>query len=151
MLRLGIFHPYIHLSYALEYNQPALVAEALAMACVHEPDAKKEAPIWLESEKLAGGPLQPGKKTLREIMEEIHNNEILRASIEGPNPVDRIKNVADNAIEEMIKYGAEYSISESQLQERIDEMIDTCCKNSACQNSYVSTRLIKFSYSVAHC
>jgi Questin oxidase-like len=112
----------------LEYNQPALVAEALAMACVHDPDSNKIAPIFTESEKLAGGPRQSGKKTLRQIMEEIRESNSLRASIDGENAIDRTKNVADNAGQEMIKYAAQYSISDDQLENRMNEMIDTVCK-----------------------
>ena len=55
MLNAGIFHPYLHFGYAFEYNQPALVAEGLAMASVHDPDFEKMGPIYIEAEKLAGG------------------------------------------------------------------------------------------------
>lgn len=34
----GILHPLIQLMYGLEWKQPALVAEGLAQACVHQPD-----------------------------------------------------------------------------------------------------------------
>ena len=98
------------------------------MACVHDPDSNKIAPIFLESEKLAGGPRQPGKKTLRQIMEEMREDKALEGSLYGNNPIDKTKNVADNATQEVIKYAAQYSISDDQLDERMREMIDTVCK-----------------------
>lgn len=124
----GIFHGYIHLGFALEFNQPAIVAEALSMGCIHDSDSNRIVPIFTQSEQLAGGPRQPGEKTLRHIMEEMRGNETLRKSIDGPHLYDRSKNVADNAMQEMIKYAAQYSISGDQLEEKMDEMIDTCSK-----------------------
>lgn len=135
MKSLGIFHSYIHLGYAFEFNQPAILAQGLAMACVHDPDSEKIAPIFLESEKQAGGPRQKGKKTLLQIMQEIRENKTLRGCIDGDNPIDRTKNVADNATNEMVKYAAQYSVSEDQLQERMDEMYDTCCKRAPQPNT----------------
>lgn len=32
----GLLHPMIHLGYGLEFNQPAIVAEALANAAIHD-------------------------------------------------------------------------------------------------------------------
>jgi hypothetical protein len=124
MSYLGIFHPYLHIGYAFEYNQPALVAEALAMASVHDPSGELMAPIWIESEKQA----KPSGKTLRQLMEETRENSILKPAIDGENTIDRSKNVATNAAEEMIKSAAQYTISGDQLEERMYEMIDTCCK-----------------------
>lgn len=31
----GLLHPIIHLGFGIEFNQPALVAEGLAQACLH--------------------------------------------------------------------------------------------------------------------
>ena len=123
----GIFHPYLHLGFAFEYNQPALVAESLAMASVHAPDYEKMEPVYIESETLAGGPRQPGQKTLRQLMQEMRENKILRTSIDGNNLIDRSKNVADNAMQKLIEYAAQYSISDDQLEDRMYEMIATCC------------------------
>ena len=97
------------------------------MASVHDPDGEKMAPIFIESENAAGGPRQPGKKSLRQLMEEMRESETLRSSIDGKNLIDRSKNVADNAAQEMIEYGAQYSLIDDQLEGRVDEMIDTCC------------------------
>ena len=98
------------------------------MACVHDPDSDKIAPIFLDAEKAAGGPRQHGNKTLRQIMEEIRTNDILRDCIDGDNKIDRTKNVADNATKEMVKYASQYSIADDQLDAKMDEMLETCCK-----------------------
>lgn len=127
---LGIFHPYLHLGYAFEFNQPALVAEALAMAAVHDPDMEKMGPVFTESERLARESSGVGHKSLRELMEDMRADKVLASSIDGDNQIDRSKNVADHATKQMVDYAAQYSLSEDQLEEKMHEMIDTCCMRS---------------------
>jgi hypothetical protein len=98
------------------------------MVCVNDAESNKIEPIFVISEKLAGGPRQPGQKTLRHLMEEVQRDEVLKQSIEGPYVRDRSKNIADNAMTQLVKYTAQYSISDDQLEERLDEMVDTCSK-----------------------
>ena len=124
----GIFHGYLHLGFAFEFNQPAIIAEALSMVCVNDEESSKTESIFTISEKLAGGPRQPGQKTLRQLMDEVRRDEVLKKSIEGPYVRDRSKNIADNAMTHIIKYTAQYSICDLQLEERLHEMIDTCSK-----------------------
>lgn len=99
------------------------------MSSVHDPESNRLEPFFLEAEKLAGGPGQTGKKTLAEIMAEIRENKKLVASSDGNNEINRPKNVMVNAPEEAIKYAAQYSLSADQLDERVDEMIDTGSKS----------------------
>lgn len=37
----GAVHPLIHLGYGIEFNEPLIVAEGLAMACTHDPNFKE--------------------------------------------------------------------------------------------------------------
>lgn len=135
LMILGIFHPYIHLGYAFEYNQPAIVAEAIAMACVHEPDPDEMAPIYIWSERLSREKSQSDKKDLRQIMEDVRQSTVLQASIDGDNSLDRSKNVVANATNPMVEQAAAYSISEPDLEERLYEMFDICRKKprSSCR------------------
>ena len=61
-------------------------------------------------------------------MGEVRRDEVLKQSIEGPYVRDRSKNIADNAMTQIIQYTAQYSISDNQLEERWEEMVDTCSK-----------------------
>ena len=126
----GIFHPYIHLGYAFEYNQPALAAEALAMASVHDPEFEKMGPVYIESAQQAL--LQKGQtgKSLRELMEQMRTERNLKSSIDGSNKIDRSKNVVSNAEKTMVDYIAQYTINDQRLEESMYEMVDTCCKQS---------------------
>lgn len=98
------------------------------MTCIHEPYSAKLVPFFVRAEEKAGGPRQTGKKTLGDIFKDVRTNEILSKSIHGENTLDRSKNVADNAMDEIVEFAAQYSISEAQLQERLDEMVETLCK-----------------------
>jgi hypothetical protein len=96
------------------------------MICVNDAESTKTEPIFVNSERLAGGPRQPGQKTLHHLMIEVQRDEVLKQSIDGPYVRDRSKNIADNAMTQIIQYTAQYSISDNQLEERWEEMVDTC-------------------------
>jgi hypothetical protein len=126
LILLGIFHGFLHLGFAFEFNQPAIVAEALGMVCVNDAESEIIEWVFLNSEQFAGGARKRGRKTLRQLMEEARKDEILKKSIEGPYVRDRSKNVITNAAAQMMRYTAQYSLSDDQLEERIHEMVDTC-------------------------
>jgi hypothetical protein len=98
------------------------------MVCVNDVESHKIEPIFVNSEQLASGLRQPDQKTLRHLMEEVRIDEVLTRSIEGPYVGDRSKNIADNAMSQIVKYTSQYSISDDQLEDRVNEMVDTCSK-----------------------
>ena len=85
--------------------------------------------FFLDSEKLAGGGAQSGKSTLRQLMASMRQDDALRSSLEGQHKAERVKNVMDSAMDEVVRYASQYSISSDQLEERMYEMVDTCCEN----------------------
>jgi hypothetical protein len=116
----------LHLGYAFEFSQPAIVAEGLAMASVHDPDYEKMGPIFIQAEALAGEPGKRGDQSLRELLEAAREDARLTSSMDGENKIDRSKNVADHAQSPIAEYAAQYTLSEDQLTERVNEMVDTC-------------------------
>lgn len=122
----GIFHPYLHLRYAFEFNQPAIVAEALAMAAVHDPEGEKAAAFFTKVEMLAGGPGQQGERGFHDIIEDMRQNKTLTNNIYGRGKINKAPDVADGA-PGIVKYLSQYSIPDAQLEEELDEMIDTSC------------------------
>lgn len=67
----GILHPIIHMGFGVEFEQPAIIAEALAQAAVHD---NYEASHLVSSERAAK--LDPRlEKTIVELLEEIHANK----------------------------------------------------------------------------
>ncbi|KAJ5381455.1 Oxidoreductase ptaJ [Penicillium cataractarum] len=118
----GLLHPLIHLGFGLEFNQPAIVAQALAQAAVHDNSLGRD--FFLPAEKLAGGNGKPGNKSLGQLLEEIRNDETLSRSARNTD-VNKIRDgVFHRAPQEMRKYAAQYTVSEDQVEERLAEMIN---------------------------
>lgn len=123
----GLVHPLIHLGYGLEFNQPAIVAQALAQAAVHDEWMGKD--YFLPAEKLAGGIGKSGKKSLLHLLNEVRADETLVQSTKWED-VNKIRDgVLTRAPQEMIKYAAEYTVSEEQVEERVADMINTVGKS----------------------
>lgn len=75
-IHAGLFHPLIHFSYGLEFQEKLVAAEGLALACVHRRDEGFRIPELdgLEYLHLKGKPIN-------EILEDIRNDDVLKKSI----------------------------------------------------------------------
>lgn len=129
----GLIHPLIHLGFGLEFNQPAIVAQALAQAAVHDDSLGRD--FFLPAEKLAGGIGKPGNKSLRQLLEEIRKDETLSRSARNTD-VNKIRDgVLTRAPQEMLKYAAQYTVSEDQLEDRLADMINNVGESWICPGS----------------
>lgn len=142
----GLLHPLIHLGFAIEFNQPALVAEALAQTAVHE---DWTGPRFLfPAEKAAGGVGKPGKKTMLQLLEEAAADKKLARSATWEDGNKLRDGVLKRAPEEMIKYAAQFTVSEEQVQEKFAETVDTCVYyTSAAQRP---SKVVKFDFFLIH-
>lgn len=131
MLVLGLIHPLIHLGFGLEFNQPAVVAQALAQTAVHDDWMGRD--FFLPVEKMAGGIGKPGKKTLLQLLNEVRTDKTLAHSAKWED-VNKIRGVLSRAPQEMLKYAAEYTVPEDQVDERIADMINTIGKFPSCHS-----------------
>ncbi|KAF2657847.1 hypothetical protein K491DRAFT_654172 [Lophiostoma macrostomum CBS 122681] len=100
----GILHPIIHLGFGIEFEQPAIIAEALAQAAVHSP---QEAAHLLESEA-----------------------EARKHSAEGGSD-RRIVHLLDDIFAEKglggtAKYARQVHVTANTLEEKTAEMINAC-------------------------
>ncbi|KAJ5665229.1 uncharacterized protein N7477_007677 [Penicillium maclennaniae] len=118
----GLIHPLIHLGFGIEFNQPAIVAQALAQAAVH--DEWMGPAFFLPVEKLAGGIGKPGKKSLLQLLDEIRDNKALRESAHWSDANKMRDGVLHRAPNEMLKIAAQYTVSEDQVGERLADMIN---------------------------
>ncbi len=130
ILNTGLIHPLIHLGFGLEFNQPAIVAQALAQAAVHEDQLGRD--FFLPAEKMASGTGKPGTKTLGQLLDEIRKDETLSRSVKFTDVVKIRDGVLRRAPQEMLKYAAQYTVSEHQLEERLAEMINNVGESCAC-------------------
>ncbi|PYH94689.1 hypothetical protein BO71DRAFT_352975 [Aspergillus ellipticus CBS 707.79] len=128
MVRLfsGLWHPWIHLGYALEFEQPCLMAEALAQIATH--------PLWdfhkvlLPTEKVAG---RYGTKSMIEIMEDIHKDEKLMAAPIYDN-LNRYIDVFNRAPDEMIKHASKYTVKLEEMDAKVAESHEVAAYSLGC-------------------
>jgi hypothetical protein len=131
----GFLHPLIHLGFGVEFEQPAIVAEALAETAVHSVWIK---PFLFGAEKAAKENGIP-EKTLVKILEDAVADEKLRNS---PH-VDDSNKVRDGVLvrapDEMMKYASQYVVKPEQLEKKTAEMINFNGTFSLCYNSTMLT------------
>jgi len=122
-LYAGFLHPIIHLGFGIEFQQPAIMAEALAQAAVHD---NWMAPLFLGCEKAAEanrGKDKP-KKTIVQLLQEAKNDEKLSkaAHFEDGNKIR--EGILIRAPDETIALASQYTIEEDELEEKTAEMIN---------------------------
>jgi hypothetical protein len=122
-LYAGFLHPIIHLGFGIEFQQPAIMAEALAQAAVHDSWMK---PLFLGCEKAAEA--NRGKdrrqKTIVQLLEEAKNDEKLRNAAHWEDGNKIRDGILKRAPDEMIKLASQYTIEENGLEEKTAEMIN---------------------------
>ena len=82
------------------------------------------------AEKAAGGVGKPGKKTMLQLLEEAAADKKLAHSASWADGNKLQDGVLKQAPEEMIKYAAQFTVSEEQMQEKFAETVDTSGKQS---------------------
>lgn len=129
----GFLHPIIHLGFGVEFQQPAVIAEALAQAAVHD---NWMAGLFLGCENAVkerrggggGGGRGEGvkkKKSIIEILEECRQDPKLRHAAQFDDANKIRDGILKRAKEEMIEAATGYWISEKEgLEEKTAEMID---------------------------
>ncbi|CAG8180194.1 unnamed protein product [Penicillium salamii] len=138
----GMWHPWIHLGYALEFQQPLLMAEALAQIATH--------PTWgfetvlLPAEKI---PRRNENKRMIEIMDDMRKDEKLMAAPLALN-LNKMFDIFDNAPNEMIKYAIQFTVSVETLDDRVAELIETAAYCLAC--SQRPGKAAKFDFFLLH-
>lgn len=119
----GLVHPLIHLGFGLEFNQPAIVAQALAQAAVHDEWMGRD--FFLPAEKMAGRIGKPGKESLLQLLNDVRADRPVAQCAKWED-VNKIRDgVLGRARQEMIQYAAEYTVSEEQVEERVADMVNT--------------------------
>ncbi|GKZ71054.1 hypothetical protein AnigIFM60653_009905 [Aspergillus niger] len=118
----GLVHPIIHLGFGIEFQQPAIVAQALVQASVHHDYLADR--FYRPTEALSASTPQTSK-ALVEIIAEMRRDEYLRdAALHGDTEIfeDGILKRADAAI---LKYCSQWKVPEDQIDEKLVEMINT--------------------------
>ncbi|KAJ5836982.1 hypothetical protein N7447_003008 [Penicillium robsamsonii] len=143
----GLLHPLIHLGFGIEFSQPAIVAQGLAQAAVHDDWLGRA--FFLPAEKMADGIGKPGQKSLLQLLNETRADKTLIESVKWSDS-NKIKDgVLHRAPEKMLKYASQFTVSEDQAEERLADMINTVAYyTSAAQRP---TREMRIDFFFIHC
>lgn len=102
------------------------MAQSLAETAVH----KVTVGHYLTSaEKAAGGPAQPGNKTLVQIQNDMRGDTKLRESVHWEDENKILGGVMKRAPEEMIRYASQFSVGRDQIDEKVAELINSVGKS----------------------
>jgi hypothetical protein len=126
----GLYHPFIHVGYGLEFWLPAIVAEGLAMAAVEDAQLRgflvgAEEKARATTEKTGATTEKTGTTTLVRILEEMRKDEKVRR---GPRWEDklggRVKGLLKRAGEDLQTYAARWVVPVETLQQKMAESVN---------------------------
>jgi len=114
---LGFLHPIIHLGFGVEFEQPVIVAEALAQAAAHD--------NWITSfllgaEKTAA--LSSHSTSLVVLLDEIRARQKLSTAAHWDDGNKIRDGILARAPDEMIKYASQFRVKEQELEAKTAEM-----------------------------
>ena len=144
----GAYHPIIHLGFGIEFNQPSIVAEALAQAAAHDnsnigtlfQNAESEAAIIYPTAK---------PKPMIQLIHEVRANETIRNAPRWTDFGNKMRDgIIGRAGEDMQSLAAQFRIrhDDEELERRTAEMISTCAYFAGAAQREGRKRKIDFFY-----
>ncbi|KAL2867493.1 questin oxidase family protein [Aspergillus lucknowensis] len=122
----GFLHPMIHLGCALEFNQPLLVAEALAAGAVHDDWPNSFLfPVEAYQQDYPDTPV----KTMLEVMDDVHADPVISNAVQLTDPINKISDgLLAKVRDELIPYLATYRVAATpeELEKEAIDMVHTC-------------------------
>jgi hypothetical protein len=118
---LGLIHPIIQLGFGIEFNQPAIIAQGLAEAAVHEGWVR---PFLQGAEDAAGGIGSKPGKTITELLHEMSKDEEILSSVRYSDNSQIRDGIFKRAPEKMKYYAKQYTVSAETLNEQLIEMVN---------------------------
>jgi hypothetical protein len=120
----GLLHPLIHLGFGLEFEQPAIIAEALSQAAVHE---NWMSPILWKCEAAARRRTGPGKSLL-EILEEIRQDKVIHDAVRWDDDNKLRDGLMTRASDHAANIVSQWSV-EDDLESKTVEMLKSVRKS----------------------
>ncbi|KAL8827789.1 MAG: hypothetical protein Q9191_002978 [Dirinaria sp. TL-2023a] len=140
----GFLHPIIHLGFGLEFQQPAIVAEALAQAAVHDNWLN---PYFFRAEQAA---LSTGKsKSLVALLDEIKADTKLSTAAHWSDSNKIRDGILVRAPDEMIKYASQFKVGTEELVEKTAEATNAAIYYAG--GAQHPPKQIKFDFYFIHC
>lgn len=142
----GFLHPLIHLGFGIEFEQPAIIAEALAQGATHSDWIAK---YFHSTEQAANKHRSSSSKSMAELLDEVRNDKELHAAPQFKDGNKIRDGILARAGERMISVASQYHIKPSELEEKTAEMINTAAYfTGAAQRK---DRVVKFDFFYMHC
>ncbi|KAF2860411.1 hypothetical protein K470DRAFT_258006 [Piedraia hortae CBS 480.64] len=118
-LYAGLVHPIIHLGFGVEFEQPAIVAEALAETAVHRDDL---AEFFHDSEKLAKENDDKSPKSIVQMFDAIYEEKTLRDAIEFRDE-DKLGTTERGKIGDRVKkFASQFHVQPNDLERKNAEL-----------------------------
>ena len=148
----GAYHPIIHIGFGVEFEQPAIVAEALALAASHDRMNIEDVLFAAEKKAAAAGASAGKPKPLIELIHDVRASEHIRTAPVWSDLGAKMKaGVVGRAGDEMARVAAEFRIEvdEEDLSRRTAEMISVCAY--LCGAAHQQGRTRKIDFFLMHC
>jgi hypothetical protein len=151
----GAYHPIIHLGLGIEFEQPAIVAEALAQAAAHDDSHIGRLFRDAEAEAASAYPTRGKPKALLQLLHEVRANDAIRAAPQWTDFGLKMRNgIVGRAREPMASLMSQFRIrttddeetSERELARRTAEMISVCAFFAGASQREGRPRKIDFFY-----
>ncbi|RAH41253.1 questin oxygenase tpcI [Aspergillus brunneoviolaceus CBS 621.78] len=144
----GAYHPVIHLGLGIEFQQPTLIAEALAQAAAHDDSHISRLFEACEAQAaIAYPPAHP--KPLVQLLREARATEAIRSAPRWEDFGNKMRDgVVGRALLEMAAIGSQFTVKpdERELQRRTAEMISVCAYMAGASQRPGRKRKIDFFY-----
>lgn len=118
---VGFLHPLIHLGYGIEFDQPAIVAEALAQTAVHQNEV---AVVMKGCEEAANSGSDSISRTMNELLENVRDNDVIRNAPCWGDGSWIENNPLAAAPKELLEVAGRWHVRPEQLIEKTAEMIN---------------------------
>ncbi|KAK3046290.1 hypothetical protein LTS18_013403 [Coniosporium uncinatum] len=142
----GFLHPLIHIGFAIEHEQPAIAAEGLAQAAVHD---NWMGPLLLNAEKAAQQSNVKQSKTLVQLLDEIYEDKELSNAPKWSDGNKLRDGIVKRVGERMVSYARQYVVSPDELEEKTAEMINAAVYYTG--GAQHPPKQVKFDFYYMHC
>ena len=144
----GAYHPIIHLGFGVEFDQPGIVAEALAMAASHDRMNIEEVLFAAEKQGAAADAIKGKPEALIQLIHDVRANERIRMAPIWSDLGKKMKDgVVGRAGEDMARVAGRFRIKtndETDLERRTAEMVSVCVYVAGSAHQEGRTRKIDF-------
>lgn len=117
----------IHLGCGLEFQQPSVVAEALASACIHDNWPKN---VLLPTEEYVRSNVRTPTEPLLQTLESLRSDPVIASGVTASDPFNKIRDGLLKRVpgDHLVPYLSQFQVkSEAQdLQRKLGEMMQTC-------------------------